>query len=217
MKTLRVILADDHTLVRAGLRSLMEQLPGVTVVAEAKDGHEVLALVSTHHPDVVLMDITMPGMNGFEAALRLKKEHPQIKIIILSMHATEEYVLQALRAGASGYLVKDSATLELGLALQAVARGETYLSPPISRQVVDSYMQRVGQSDEPLMLLTGRQREILQLIAEGSSTKEIARKLNLSVKTVETHRAQLMERLDIHDVAGLVRFAVRHGLIGTEK
>jgi DNA-binding NarL/FixJ family response regulator len=217
MKTLRVILADDHTLVRAGLRSLMEQLPDVTVVAEAKDGHEVLALVSTHHPDVVLMDITMPGMNGFEAALRLKKEHPQIKIIILSMHATEEYVLQALRAGASGYLVKDSATLELGLALQAVARGETYLSPPISRQVVDSYMQRVGQSDEPLMLLTGRQREILQLIAEGSSTKEIARKLNLSVKTVETHRAQLMERLDIHDVAGLVRFAVRHGLIGTEK
>ncbi len=217
MKTLRVILADDHTLVRAGLRSLVEQLNDVTVVAEAKDGHEVLALVSTHHPDVVLMDITMPGMNGFEAALRLKKEQPQIKIIILSMHASEEYVLQALRAGASGYLVKDSAPLELGLALQAVARGETYLSPPISRQVVDSYMQRVGQSDQPLMMLTGRQREILQLIAEGGSTKEIARKLNLSVKTVETHRAQLMERLDIHDVAGLVRFAVRHGLIGTEK
>lgn len=217
MKTLRVILADDHTLVRAGLRSLVEQLKDVTVVAEANNGHEVLSLASAHHPDVVLMDISMPGMNGFEAALRLKKDHPQVKIIILSMHASEEYVLQALRAGASGYLVKDSAPLELGLALQAVARGETYLSPPISRQVVDSYIQRVGQGDQPLAHLTGRQREILQLIAEGGSTKEIARKLNVSVKTVETHRAQLMERLDIHDVAGLVRFAVRHGLVGTEK
>jgi len=217
MRSLRVILADDHTLVRAGLRSLIEQMKDVTVVAEANDGHEVLALVSAHHPDVVLMDITMPGMNGFEAALRLKKDDPQVKIIILSMHASEEYVLQALRAGASGYLLKDAAPLELGLALQSVARGETYLSPPISRQVVDGYMQRVGQGEQPLALLTGRQREILQLIAEGSSTKEIARKLNLSVKTVETHRAQLMERLDIHDVAGLVRFAVRHGMIGTEK
>ena len=217
MRALRVVLADDHTLVRAGLRSLVEQLKDVSVVAEANDGHEVLAAAAAHHPDVVLMDITMPGMNGFEAALRLKKEHPQVKIIILSMHASEEYVLQALRAGASGYLVKDSAPLELSLALQSVARGETYLSPPISRQVVESYMQRVGQSDEPLALLTGRQREILQLIAEGSSTKDIARKLNLSVKTIETHRAQLMERLDIHDVAGLVRFAVRHGLVGTDK
>ncbi len=217
MKTLRVILADDHTLVRAGLRSLVEQLEEVTVVAEANNGHEVLSLTATHHPDVVLMDITMPGMNGFEAALRLKKDHPQVKIIILSMHASEEYVLQALRAGVSGYLVKDSAPLELGLALQSVARGETYLSPPISRQVVDNYMLRVGQGDQPLAHLTARQREILQLIAEGGSTKEIARKLNVSVKTVETHRAQLMERLDIHDVAGLVRFAVRHGLVGTEK
>jgi len=217
MRTLRVILADDHTLVRAGLRSLVEQLKDVSVVAEANNGHEVLALAETHHPDVVLMDLSMPGMNGLEAALRLKKDHPQIKIIVLSMHASEEYVLQALRAGASGYLVKDSAPLELALALQAVARGETYLSPPISRQVVDSYMQRVGQTDDPLAVLTGRQREILQLIAEGSSTKDIARKLNLSVKTVETHRAQLMERLDIHEVAGLVRFAIRHGLVNPDK
>ena len=217
MRTLRVILADDHTLVRAGLRSLVEQLKDVSVVAEANNGHEVLALAETHHPDIVLMDLSMPGMNGLEAALRLKKDHPQIKIIVLSMHASEEYVLQALRAGASGYLVKDSAPLELALALQAVARGETYLSPPISRQVVDSYMQRVGQTDDPLAVLTGRQREILQLIAEGSSTKDIARKLNLSVKTVETHRAQLMERLDIHEVAGLVRFAIRHGLVNPDK
>jgi DNA-binding NarL/FixJ family response regulator len=217
MRPLRVVLADDHALVRAGLRSLIEQLKDVTVVAEAADGHAALEAAAAHHPDIVLMDITMPGMNGFEAALRLRKEHPQIRIIVLSMHATEEYVLQALRAGASGYLVKDSAPLELALALQAVARGETYLSPPISRQVVDGYMQRAGDTSEPLSVLTGRQREILQLVAEGNSTKDIARKLDLSVKTVETHRAQLMERLDIHDVAGLVRFAVRHGLIGTDK
>ena len=195
----------------------MEQLEEVTVVAEANNGHEVLSLTATHHPDVVLMDITMPGMNGFEAALRLKKDHPQVKIIILSMHASEEYVLQALRAGVSGYLVKDSDPLELGHALQSVDRGETYLSPPMSRQVVDNYMLRVGQGEQTLAHLTALQREILQLIAEGGSTKEIARKLNVSVKTVETHRAQLMERLDIHDVAGLVRFAVRHGLVGTEK
>ena len=215
----RVLVADDHGVVRKGLRFLLQIDPGIEVVGEASDGREAVRMTEELSPDVVVMDITMPGMNGFEAALRLKKDHPQIKIIILSMHASEEYVLQALRAGASGYLVKDSAPLELALALQSVARGETYLSPPISRQVVDSYMQRVGQGpgDEPLALLTGRQREILQLIAEGSSTKDIARKLDLSVKTVETHRAQLMERLDIHDVAGLVRFAVRHGLVGTDK
>jgi len=217
MKILRVILADDHTLVRAGLRKLVEQLEGVSVVGEAGDGYEVLALTGTHRPDIVLMDLTMPRMNGLEAALRLKKEYPQVRVIVLSMHASEEYVLQALRAGASGYLVKDSAPLELGLALQAVIQGETYLSPPISRQVVDGYLQRQVQSGEPLAVLTGRQREILQLIAEGSSSKDIARRLNLSVKTVETHRTQLMERLDIHDIAGLVRFAVRHGLVRTDK
>lgn len=217
MKPLRVILADDHTLVRAGLRSLVEQMQDVDVVAEASNGREVLSLVPTHRPDIVLMDITMPGMNGLDAARHLKKDFPDVRIIILSMHASEEYVLQALRAGASGYLLKDSATLELALALQAVRRGETYLSPPISRQVVESYLQRVGEGGQPLSLLTGRQREILQLIAEGSSTKDIARKLGLSVKTVETHRAQLMERLGIRDVAGLVRFAIRHGLVSSER
>ena len=217
MKNLRVILADDHTLVRAALRSLIAQLKDVEVVAEAGNGNEVLALVPVHRPDIVLMDITMPGMNGLDAALNLRKEHPGVKIIMLSMHASEEYALQALRAGAAGYLVKDSAPLELELALQAVSRGETYLSPPISRQVVEGYMQRIGRGEQPLSLLTGRQREILQLVAEGGSTKDIARKLELSVKTVETHRAQLMERLDIHDVAGLVRFAIRNGLVSPEK
>ncbi|HXF67691.1 MAG TPA: response regulator transcription factor [Burkholderiales bacterium] len=217
MSRLRVILADDHTLVRAGLRSLLGQLPEVEVVAETGDGREVLALVPRHRPDIVLMDITMPGMNGLEATAHLRKDHPGVKVVILSMHASEEYVLQALRAGAAGYLLKDSATLELALALQAVARGETYLSPPISRQVVENYMRRVGEDVRPLAALTARQREILQLIAEGASTKDIARRLELSVKTVESHRAQLMERLGIHDVAGLVRFAIRHGLVSPEK
>jgi DNA-binding NarL/FixJ family response regulator len=214
MKRLRILLADDHRLVRAGLRSLIGLMKDVEVVAEAQDGREVLDLARAHHPDVVLMDISMSGMNGLEATLQLKKQHPRVRVMILSMHATEEYVLQALRAGASGYLLKDSAPLELELALQAVARGETYLSPPISRQVVEDYMQRVGGEHEPLAVLTARQREVLQLIAEGSSTKEIARRLKLSVKTVESHRQQLMQRLGIRDVAGLVRYAIRHGLIG---
>lgn len=217
MSRLRVILADDHTLVRAGLRSLLGQLPEVEVVAETGDGREVLALVPQHRPHIVLMDITMPGMNGLEATAQLRKDYPGVKVVILSMHASEEYVLQALRAGAAGYLLKDSATLELALALEAVARGETYLSPPISRQVVENYLRRVGEDVRPLAALTARQREILQLIAEGASTKEIARRLELSVKTVESHRAQLMERLGIHDVAGLVRFAIRHGLVSPEK
>ena len=217
MKTLRVLLADDHTLVRAGLRSLLQQMENVEVVAEAEDGRQVLAAVAEHRPDVVLMDISMSGMNGLEATLQLKRDRPEVRVIILSMHATEEYVLQALRAGASGYLLKDSAPLELALALQAVARGESYLSPPVSRQVVESYVQRTGREAQPLAALTPRQREILQLIAEGNSTKEIASRLALSVKTVETHRSQLMERLSIRGVAGLVRYAIRHGLVSAHK
>jgi DNA-binding NarL/FixJ family response regulator len=217
VERLRVLLADDHTLVRAGLRSLMERMDGVEVVAEAADGEEAVALAGLHRPDLVLMDITMPGSGGLEATQRLKQAYPGIKVIILSMHSSEEYVLQALRAGASGYLLKDAATLELGLALQAVGRGETYLSPPISRQVVEGYVRRVGQRGDALSVLTARQREILRLIAEGCSTRDIAARLGLSVKTVESHRAQLMDRLDIHDVAGLVRFAVRHGLVSSGK
>jgi DNA-binding NarL/FixJ family response regulator len=217
LKSLRILLADDHALVRAGMRSLLERLQGVIVVGEAADGREAIALAAAHPPDIVLMDISMSGMNGLQATRELKKERPEIHVIILSMHATEEYVLQALRAGASGYLLKDSAPLELALALQAVSRGETYLSPPISRQVVESYVQRVGGEPDPLSMLTDRQREILQLIAEGNSTKDIARRLDLSIKTIETHRAQLMDRLNIHDVPGLVRYAIRHGLTSADK
>jgi DNA-binding NarL/FixJ family response regulator len=213
MSEIRVLLADDHVLVRAGIRSLLEKIPSVKVVDEANDGREALNLVQTHSPNVVLMDIAMAGLNGLEAAARITKEFPAVKIIILSMHSNEEYVLQALRAGATGYLLKDAATAELRLALQAVTRGETYLSPAISTHVIKTCLDRTGEKQGPLEGLTPRQREILQMIAEGKTTKEIAFLLNLSVKTVETHRAQLMDRLAIHDVPGLVRYAMRVGLI----
>jgi DNA-binding NarL/FixJ family response regulator len=211
--TTRVLLADDHALVRAGVRSLLSTVAGVEVVAEASTGVEALALVERLRPDVVLMDIAMPGLNGLDAAARVVKEHPGTRVIMLSMHASEEYALQALRAGATGYLLKDADLLELERAIAEVARGETYLSPAISRHVIADYRRRVTAQPEPADRLTPRQREVLRLIAEGLSTKEIASRLKLSIKTIETHRAQIMERLEIRDVAGLVRFAVRTGLI----
>jgi DNA-binding NarL/FixJ family response regulator len=210
---IRVLLADDHALVRAGFRALLEALPEVQVLEEAANGRDAMRLTKLHQPDVVLMDIAMAGMNGLEAAERIVKEFPRVRVLVLSMHANEEYVLQALRVGAAGYLLKDADTAELDIALRAVTRGETYLSPGVSRQVVDDYVRRVGPGTTTLDQLTPRQREILQLIAEGQSTKEIAQTLDLSVKTVETHRAQLMDRLDIHDVAGLVRYAIRTGVV----
>jgi len=213
---IRVVLADDHALVRAGMRSLLRDIEGVEVVGEAADGAQALALAERERPDVVLLDIAMKGMNGLEAAARFRELHPGIKVIILSMHASEEYVLQALRAGAAAYLIKDSATAELEIALRSVMRGETYLSPAISRQVVEGYVQRVGAGAGE-DALTPRQREVLRRIAEGRSTKEIAFDLGLSVKTVETHRAQIMERVGIRDVAGLVRYAMRTGLVPPEK
>ena len=217
MIPVRVLLADDHALVRAGIRALLEGLEGVTVVSEAGTGSEVLELARKHHPDVVLLDISMPGLGGLEASALLKQELPEVRVVMLSMHANEEYVLQALRAGASGYMLKDSATAELELALQAVMQGETYLSPRISKQMVEGYVQRVGGERPKSDNLTPRQRQVLQLIAGGHSTKEIAYRLELSVKTVETHRAQLMDRLQIRDIAGLVKYAIRNGLVTTAK
>ena len=213
-KNLRILLAEDHALVRAGFRVLLQSLDGIQVVAEAENGAEALELTDRHRPDVVLMDIAMPGLNGLEAASRAAKIAPEVKIIILSMHANEEYVLQSLKAGAKGYLLKDAGLSELELALEAVASGKTFLSPAISKHLIDAYVGRTSPSQEmePFSLLTSRQREILQLIAEGCTTKEIARKLEMGVKTVETHRTQLMQRLDIHDLAGLVRYAIRCGL-----
>jgi DNA-binding NarL/FixJ family response regulator len=216
MNTIRILLADDHTLLRAGIRSLLEKMSGVEVVAEAADGREAVELVKAHQPNMVLMDIAMAGLNGLDATARIVREFPNVRVIILSMHANEEYVLQTLRAGASGYLLKDAATAELELAIQAVARRDTYLSPAISRRVIEDYLGRISGVRGPSEQLTPRQREILQLIAEGKTTKEIAFLLKLSVKTVETHRAQLMDRLGVHDVPGLVRHAMRMGLVPPE-
>jgi DNA-binding NarL/FixJ family response regulator len=213
-KAVRVVLAEDHTLVRAGIRSLLAELPWVEVVGEASDGREVLRLVTDLKPQVILMDITMSGLNGLDATERIARDHPEVRVIILSMHANEEYVRRALTVGAAGYVLKDAEKAELELALKSVARGGTYLSPSVSRPLIDDYTERAGRHS--LERLTARQREILQLIAEGHSTKEIARGLELSIKTVETHRAQLMARLDIHDIAGLVRYAIRAGIASSE-
>jgi DNA-binding NarL/FixJ family response regulator len=212
MTPIRILLADDHALVRAGIRTLLQSIAGLEVVGEARDGREALGQVAALRPDVLLLDITMPELNGLEVVARVVKDFPGVRVIMLSMHASEEYVWQALRVGASGYLLKDADTAELELAVKAVARGESYLSPAVSKRVIGDYIRRTGSETSSLELLTPRQREILKLIAEGKSTKECARILNISVKTVETHRAQLMERLDIHDIAGLVRYAIRVGL-----
>lgn len=210
-----IVLADDHNLVRKGIRALLEALPGVRVVGEAADGQTALKLIENHRPDVAVLDISMPGLNGLEVAARTAKSSPGTKVVVLSMHAGEGYVAQALRAGVSGYLLKDAADDELALAMTAVSRGDVYLSPQISRQVVDR-LARASSEPDPLAGLTPRQREILQLVAEGKSSKEIAVLLNLSTKTVESHRAQIMERLDLHDVTALVRFAIRVGLISPD-
>jgi DNA-binding NarL/FixJ family response regulator len=216
MTPIRVLLADDHTLVRAGVRGLLQGLQGVEVVGEAGDGQEALRLGEALRPDVALLDVSMSGLNGLEVAGRLAPFDASIHVIILSMHSSEEYVLRALRAGCAGYLLKASAVAELEVAVRAVARGETYLSPAVSKRVVDDYVRRTGGAADPLDALTPRQREILQLAAEGHSSKEIAERLGLSYRTVEAHRAQVMERLGVHDLAGLVRFAVRVGLITPE-
>ena len=217
MNLTRVLLADDHALVRAGIRALLEKIPSVEVVGEAGTGREALELVRSKLPNIVLMDIAMTELGGLEALPRITKDFPSVKVIILSAHASEEYVIRALREGASGYMLKDSATSELELAIKSVIQGKIYLSPSISRTVIDDYLQRVSGAVSPLEQLTSRQREILQLIAEGKNAKAIAADLDVSIKTVESHRLQLMDRLNIHDVAGLVRYAIRNGLVSAER
>lgn len=210
---IRVVLADDHALVRQGIRSLLEKLDDIEVVGEASDGREALELSKTTQPDIAFMDIAMPGLNGLEAVTRMKKECPIARVIMLSMHAGEEYFQQALDSGAAGYLLKDADRRELELAIRTVIRGDIYLTPAVAKYAVDAYRQRKEGDQRPLACLSSRQKEILQLIAEGYANKEIAQRLNLSPRTVETHRAELMERLDIHDVPGLVKIALRAGLI----
>ncbi|HEX4824158.1 MAG TPA: response regulator transcription factor [Candidatus Polarisedimenticolaceae bacterium] len=213
---MKVLLADDHAVVRKGIHAVLTSLPGVEVVAETADGREALALIERLRPDLAVLDITMPGLNGLEVATRSAQASPRTKILILSMHAGEAYVAQALRAGVAGYLLKDAADDELPLAIKAVGRGDVYLSPKISRQVVERYVQSGSAQPDPLAGLTTRQREILQLVAEGKSSKEIAALLDLSVKTVESHRSQIMDRVGVHDLTGLVRFAIRVGLVSSE-
>jgi DNA-binding NarL/FixJ family response regulator len=216
MKPTRIVLADDHRLVRAGIRSLLEDIKGAEVVAEAEDGREALRLIEKHQPDIALLDIGMPGLGGLEVAAQTAELSPGTRVVILSMHAAGPFVARALRVGVAGYLLKDAAPAELRQAIAAVANGDVYLSPAISRQVVEGFADGAATAEDPLGKLTARQREILQLIAEGRTTKQIAGDLNVSAKTVETHRAQLMERLGIHDVPGLVRFAIRVGLVSPE-
>ena len=207
---------DDHRLVRAGMRALLEKIPSVEVIAEADDGRKAFEIIGRHQPDIVLMDIAMPGLNGLDAVDRIKKEWPETKLIILSMHANEEYVVRALRSDVSGYLIKDAAVEELESAIRTVARSETYLSRRISKRVIRDYLTNTDEIRGPLEQLSSRQREVLQLIGEGKNTKEIADILQVSVKTIEAHRLQLMQRLDIHDIPGLVKFAIRTGLVSAE-
>jgi DNA-binding NarL/FixJ family response regulator len=216
-KPIRVILADDHPIVRAGIREALKELPGVEVVGEASDGREAIKLVESARPDVVFMDISMPSLNGLEATERIIKTFPKVRVIILSRHDNEEYYWRALRVGASGYLLKNAVVTELKSALQRVAGGDIYLSREISARLRNKLpLDQMARARSPVEQLSERHREILQLIAEGKTTKEIALTLGLSAKTVEYHRMQLMRRLNIFDIPGLVRFAVRTGLVSQE-
>ncbi len=220
MDKIRVMLVDDHNLVRAGIHSLLQNLADIEIVVGTDSGVEAICLVEIHKPDIILMDISLQDLNGLEVTRQVKAAYPDIKVIILSMYASEEYVLQALQTGASGYLLKDARLGELEMAIRAVANGGAYLSPSISHHIIDAYIKRVdvktrdSQDDIPSgKTLTPRQKEILCLIAEGLTTKEIAQKLNLSAKTIGAHRTTIMKELNIHDVATLVRYAVREGLV----
>ena len=216
MPTTRLLLADDHKLFRAGIRSLLRTLADVEVVAEAGDGREALRLVAAHRPDVVLLDVMMPGLNGLDTAARITRDFPRSRVVMLSMNADEDSVLRALRAGAVGYLVKAADPAELELAIRAAVRGEKFLSAAVSAHVITTCLGRVDRELTALERLTPRQREVLQLVAEGHTTKEIARKLGISAKTAEAYRGELMKGLDIHDVASLTRYAIRTGLVSTE-
>lgn len=215
----RVLLADDHIMMRAGLQRLIGDFDGFEIVGEAANGHETLQQIEKHRPNVVLLDLLMPGLNGLDATTRIRQSFPDVRVLILSMHSAEEYVLKALRNGAHGYLVKSDSPTELELALRAVASGETYLSSAVSKHVITGYVNRVSSDDSKISSLgrlTPRLRDVLRLVAQGNSTKQIAAKLELSPKTVETYRTQLMQALKINDVAGLVRYAVGKGLVATD-
>jgi DNA-binding NarL/FixJ family response regulator len=206
---LRILLADDHAIVRQGLKSLLER-EGFLVVAEAADGLEAVRLAKELCPDVAILDLSMPSLNGVDAAQELLRASPRTKKILLTMHTEEQYVLEALRAGITGYVLKSNAVADLVRAIHEISQGKTYLSPSIAGTVVRAYLGKTALPPEPL---TSRERQVLQLIAEGKSTKEVAVLLGLSVKTAESHRSRIMEKLDIHETASLVRYAIRRGLV----
>ncbi len=215
MRKIRIALADDHKLMRSGLRVLLEQQSDFAVVGEASDGREAVALVDAQKPDVLVMDIGMPNLNGIEAAAQITQAHPEMSIVMLSMHSDESYVLRALKAGAKGYLLKDSAETDLIRAVRSVAESKSFFSPAVSKVLLDDYVRKLKRSgtEDPYDLLTPREREVLQLVAEGKSNKDVANLLNLSVYTVETHRSNIMEKLNLHGVPELILYAVRKGII----
>jgi len=215
--TIKVLVADDHQIVREGLRSLLEKKSGLEVIGEAENGRRAVELVRQLKPDVVIMDVSMPDLNGIEATRQINQDFPGAKVLALSMHSDRRFVADILKAGASGYLLKDCAFDELFSAIQAVTHGQIYLSPSITGQVIKDYLRRLAEPHASVVsLLSPREREILQMIAEGKGTKETAARLNVSIKTVETHRRNIMEKLNIHSVAELTKFAVREGLTALE-
>ena len=215
MKTTRILLADDHTVVRKGLRLLLESEPEFTVVADAADGRAAVALAEQHAPDVVVMDVAMPTLNGIEAARQITARLPHTAVVFLSMHSDESYVLKALKAGARGYLLKDSAEHDLIQAVKTVRQGKSFFSPAISKMMVEDYMREMQdrELEDTYELLTTREREVLQLLAEGKSNKEVAGILNLSLYTVETHRGNILQKLNLHSGAELILYAIRKGVI----
>jgi DNA-binding NarL/FixJ family response regulator len=216
MPAIKMLLVDDHHLLRAGIKALLADVAAIEIVGEAGDGLEAVQLTAQQRPDVVLMDISLPGINGIEATRQIVAENHDIRVIVLSMHVSAEHVLQAIRAGASGYIFKGAPPQELELAIEAVLRGNIFLSPAVSCHVVQAYLRGTADERSPLEQLTSRQREILQLVAEGNSSKKIARTLDTSVKTVDSHRYNLMRRLGVHEITGLVRYAILHGVISGE-
>jgi len=219
MPKIKVLLAEDHTIVRKGLTSLLAGEADIEVVGEAEDGQEAVELVERLAPDVVLMDNTMPVLNGLEATRQIKKRFPEIKVLVLTMHTTEEYIQQFLQAGASGYLIKKTAPKELVTAIHAVYRGDSYLSPAISNVIIEGYLHQAAAtaSEDSYEKLTDRERQVLQMITEGVSNREIAERLHLSVKTVNNHRMNLMDKLNIHNTAKLVKYAIRKGVISLDE
>ena len=215
MTPIRILLADDHTVVRKGLRLLLESQPGFTVIADAANGREAVALADDHHPDVVVMDVAMPILNGIEAARQILARQPQAAVVFLSMHADESYVLRALKAGARAYLLKDSAEHDLIDAVHAVREGKAFFSPAISKMLVEDYMRQMQERklEDSYELLTTREREVLQLFAEGKNNKDVANILNLSLYTVETHRSNILQKLNLHSGAELILYAIRKGVI----